>query len=130
MYGMKIRFVVGNGVATDDPVALKAWHAELKAHDDFLQLDALDTYLAMTGKTNKMYRHVMNLPQNYEYLVKIDDDMYLSLSHLSKAVEQWSDMAADYVGCMTHPLTAPANVVSIKGESRRRPLRMRDVLVI
>lgn len=50
----------------------------------------------------KFFRHVMGLPQNYEYVLKVDDDMFVSLGHLSEAVEQWSGMQADYVGCMLH----------------------------
>lgn len=102
---MTIRFVVGSGALTNDTDARKAWHAELDAYDDFLKLDVLDTYPAMTGKTAKMFRHVMSLPQDYEYVVKVDDDMFLSPMHLAKAVEQWADMKADYVGCMTNPGT-------------------------
>lgn len=102
-YGITIRFVVGSGVMTNDTNALKAWHDEMDAYEDFLKLDVLDTYRAMTGKTAEMFRHVMSLPQNYEYVVKVDDDMFVSLNHLAKAVNQWADMKVDYVGCMTNP---------------------------
>lgn len=111
-HGITLRFVVGNGEITNDTHALDAWHAELKAHDDFMRLDVLDTYLAMTGKTTKMFRHVLSLPEKYEYVVKVDDDMFVSLAHLSKAIEQWADMNVDYVGCMIKP----GNIWRTEGE--------------
>lgn len=102
-YGITIRFVVGRSVLTDDSASLQAWYDETSEHNDFLRLDALDTYRAMTGKTAEMFRHVIKLPQKYEYVVKVDDDMFVSLSHLARAVDQWADMGVDYVGCMTNP---------------------------
>jgi hypothetical protein len=115
-YGMTIRFVVGYSPLTNDTRAVKKWREELAAHDDFLKLDALDTYRAMTGKTAKMFRHVSSLGQKYEYVVKVDDDMFVSLSHLAKAVDQWADMKADYVGCMTNP----GNIYRTEGEIAMR----------
>jgi len=102
-YGITVRFVVGNGELTNDTIAIRAYHAELKEHGDFFRLDVLDTYPAMTGKTSKMFRQVLSLPEEYQYAIKIDDDMYVSLAHLSKAAEQWTAMGVDYVGCMNHP---------------------------
>jgi len=113
LYGITVRFVVGNGELTDDPIALKAYHAELRAHNDFLRLNVLDTYPAMTGKTSKMFRHVLSLPEDYQYMVKIDDDMFVSLPHLSKVAEQWAAMGVDYVGCMTNP----GHIFKTEGES-------------
>jgi hypothetical protein len=111
-YGMTVRFVVGQGVLTNDTRFLSAWRDEQADRDDeFLKLDVVDTYQAQTGKTDKFFRHVMGLRQNYEYVLKVDDDMFVSPSHLSKAVEQWSGMKADYIGCMIH-----GNLINIKGQ--------------
>jgi hypothetical protein len=112
MYGMTIRFVVGHSPLTNDTRAVNAWHDELSTYDDFLKLDVLDTYLAMTGKTSQMFRHVFSLGPKYEYAVKVDDDMFVSLSHLAKAVDQWADMNADYVGCMKNP----GYIFTVEGE--------------
>lgn len=101
--GITLRFVVGKGESTNDTLALEAWHAELKSHDDFIKLDVLDTYRSLPVKTALMFRHVLSLPKEYQYTAKIDDDMYVSLAHLSKVAEQWAAMDVDYVGCMSHP---------------------------
>jgi len=99
-YGMTIRFVVGRSVRTTDTRLQMAWQDEQETFDDFLKLDVVDTYPTMTSKTDSFFRHVMSLAQNFQYVVKVDDDMFVSPSHLAKAVEQWSGMKADYVGCM------------------------------
>lgn len=101
-YGMTIRFVVGRSLQTNDTQLQQAWHDEQLRHDDFLKLDVVDTYKQQAKKTDEFFRHVMNLSQKFEYVVEVDDDMFVSPSHLSMAVQQWAEMKLDYVGCMIH----------------------------
>ena len=37
-----------------------------------------------------------------DWVIKMDDDVYLSYHRLRLAIMQWSRMHADYVGCMKH----------------------------
>jgi hypothetical protein len=39
-----------------------------------------------------------------EWILKIDDDVYLSPTRLLAATSQWNDISAEYVGCMNHGL--------------------------
>lgn len=37
-----------------------------------------------------------------EWVLKVDDDVYLNPGRLMLALEQWQVMGVDYVGCMKH----------------------------
>lgn len=39
-----------------------------------------------------------------DWVVKMDDDVYLNPHRLRLAIKQWSRMNADYIGCMKHGL--------------------------
>lgn len=101
MYGVTLRFVVGR--LTDDAQYHKEWNEEVRAHGDFLELNVIDGYHNLTAKSTEYFHHVLSLPQEYEYAVKVDDDMFVSPSHLVKAVDQWANMKVDYAGCMVNP---------------------------
>lgn len=98
--GVTLRFVVGQSVLTNDTKSLKAWDHELNHYDDLLTLNAQEGYHGLTAKSAEFFYLIMNLRQKYEYAVKVDDDMFVSLNHLVKAAEQWAYMKVDYVGCM------------------------------
>jgi hypothetical protein len=37
-----------------------------------------------------------------DWVVKLDDDVYLQGTRLLLAIEQWEAMNVDYIGCMQH----------------------------
>lgn len=96
--GMTIRFVVGS---TSDSTKDLSWKKELRAHKDFLVLDVLDSYRNLAAKTIAFFTKVLDSGP-YEYVLKIDDDLFLAPLRLSKAVAQWRHMGVGYIGCMKH----------------------------
>lgn len=92
-----IRFVVGRSNRGNE----QDWQNEIQTHRrEFMELDILDSYENLTNKTIAFFTRIGAM-RPYEYVLKIDDDQFLSQSHLMKAAIQWSTMGADYVGCMT-----------------------------
>ncbi|CAD7702822.1 unnamed protein product [Ostreobium quekettii] len=65
----------------------------------FLRIDFEERYLNLAHKTLAFISMVVSL-YDADYIVKIDDDVYLRLDRLPSVVRQWSSMKKDYVGCM------------------------------
>jgi hypothetical protein len=86
--GITVRFVVtGSKYATPDENML-------------LVMDVPDTYSNLPVKVSRYFYAAMRMAK-YEYVVKMDDDVYLSLPNLRQAAEQWRVMEVGYAGCMT-----------------------------
>ncbi|PSC68247.1 putative glucan 1,3-alpha-glucosidase [Micractinium conductrix] len=95
-HGIVARFVIGQSA---DPAAEAALAADAAAHADFLRLEGLvEGYAGLPTKTLTFLRAVT---QRYDpqYIVKVDDDVYLRLDRVPAAVAQWRQAQADYLGC-------------------------------
>eukprot|EP00803_Ostreobium_quekettii_P008075 evm.model.scf_194.3 EVM.evm.TU.scf_194.3 scf_194:20205-23426(+) len=102
-----LRFVIGHH---DDPEMEQQIADETKECGGcFLRLDFQERYLNLAHKTLAFVSLVIKR-YDVEYIVKIDDDVYLRLDRLPSSVRQWSSMDKDYVGCMKngHIFTDPS----------------------
>ncbi|EFN52007.1 hypothetical protein CHLNCDRAFT_10529, partial [Chlorella variabilis] len=91
-----VRFVIGHSADAEQEAALNAEEAQ---HRDFVRLNLTEGYANLPTKTLAFLRAVTT-QYDPQYIVKIDDDVYLRLDRLPHAVQQWHDIRADYVGCM------------------------------
>ena len=62
----------------------------------------------------------MAVHQQYDadWVLKLDDDVYITPNRLSLAMDQWDAMHVDYVGCMKH------GDVRKEVEHRYRPIQL------
>jgi len=95
--GIVLRFVIGS--KTTDPKGEAEIAAEEATYGGFLHLDIEETYLRLTNKTLTFFRTVMEL-YNPQYIIKVDDDVYLRVDRVPAAIIQWRLKKADYIGCM------------------------------
>lgn len=92
-----LRFVIGSKAT--DPAGEAEIAAEEAAFGGFLRLEIEETYLNLTNKTMTFFRTVMR-QYNPQYIIKIDDDVYLRVDRVPAAIAQWRENKADYIGCM------------------------------
>lgn len=107
--GITVRFVVGRptGHGID-------WKQELDSgRENFMVLDIVESYHNLAAKTAAFFRAAAQMGR-FDYVLKVDDDVFLSTQRLDKAVDQWSKMEADYVGCMKQPYGGADAVFSDK----------------
>jgi hypothetical protein len=60
-----------------------------------------DCYSCLTKKVLGFFLAVHN-EFTADWVVKVDDDVYMSPQRLPLAVQQWDQMGAGYVGCFQH----------------------------
>ncbi len=72
------------------PLAKNTLHTTLQEH-----------YSQLTNKTRTFFKSV-DAQYNADWVLKMDDDVYLNPTRLLAAVAQWERMDAQYVGCMKH----------------------------
>ena len=60
-----------------------------------------ECYTCLPQKT-VAFLEVVAATYRAEWIVKMDDDVYLNPGRLRLAVQQWQQMQADYIGCMKH----------------------------
>lgn len=94
--GVVIRFVVGHA---KDELAEAAMQAEQRANGCFLRLPIMEHYGGLPHKVVTFMRLVL-AAYSFDYLFKIDDDVYMRVDRVVPAVQQWQSEQADYVGCM------------------------------
>ncbi|KAL6767917.1 hypothetical protein ACKKBF_B37090 [Auxenochlorella protothecoides x Auxenochlorella symbiontica] len=94
--GIVARFVVGH---SPDSGAEAALNAEEAKHGGFMRLDLVEGYADLPRKTLLFFETVLR-QYDPQYIVKVDDDVYLRLDRVPAAVEQWASVGADYIGCM------------------------------
>jgi hypothetical protein len=94
------RFIAGR---SDDEEAQEKLHSEHKLTNDFVFLDMKECYTCLPQKT-VAFLEMVSRSYWADWVIKMDDDVYLSPHRLQLAMEQWSKMNADYVGCMKHGL--------------------------
>lgn len=60
-----------------------------------------EVYRALPNKTRTFFRAVTQ-QWDPDWVIKMDDDVYLNTARLLDAARQWDVMGAQYVGCMKH----------------------------
>ncbi|GAB4819945.1 hypothetical protein N2152v2_006991 [Parachlorella kessleri] len=88
-----VRFVVGH------PLKEAAMQQEADTYGGFWRLPVQEAYLSLANKT-LMFLSEAARRYDAQYIVKVDDDVYLRLDRIPHAISQWRDIHADYVGCM------------------------------
>jgi hypothetical protein len=66
-----------------------------------LCLQLQEDYRALPNKTRTFFRTVTQ-QWDPDWVIKMDDDVYLNTARLLHAARQWDVMGAQYVGCMKH----------------------------
>lgn len=93
---MVMRFIIGQ---TQNDAQEAELMQESSKHGGFLRLDLQEQYNSLTNKTVAFLKLVTSL-YDPQYIVKVDDDVYLRPDRLPYAVKQWTTFGSDYVGCM------------------------------
>ncbi|XP_045790371.1 probable beta-1,3-galactosyltransferase 2 [Trifolium pratense] len=96
--GIIIRFVIGHS-STSGGVLDKAIEAEEKLHNDFLRLNHVEGYLALSAKTKTYFSTAVAL-WDAEFYVKVDDDIHVNLATLGSTLTMHRLRPRVYVGCM------------------------------
>lgn len=73
MHGYVMRFVIGQ---TDNTTAEKRLHEEIRNYGPMLRLDVTESYKNLAWKSHHFFLAVHRY-YNADYVVKIDDDVYL-----------------------------------------------------
>lgn len=62
-----------------------------------------ENYRFLPNKTRTFFKMVTD---NWEpdWVIRMDDDVYLNIPRLLDTARQWDKMGAQYVGCMKHGL--------------------------
>eukprot|EP00892_Ulva_mutabilis_P001051 jgi/Ulvmu1/10947/UM007_0126.1 len=104
--GVEAKFIVGR--VSDPGLAVRAKAEQTRYASSFLAVDAKDCTACsglracsacMTEKLLAFYRAVTT-QYDARWVIKADDDVYLSPLRLTAAAAQWDRMGAEYVGCM------------------------------
>eukprot|EP00873_Tetraselmis_striata_P008348 jgi/Tetstr1/428612/TSEL_018601.t1 len=93
--GYAMRFVIGQ---TDDQSAEEQLRREIAAYGPMLRLNITESYEGLAWKSH----HYFLMVHRYfdaDYVVKIDDDVYLRPDRLMLAINQYSERKHDYIGC-------------------------------
>ncbi|KAK2359035.1 putative beta-1,3-galactosyltransferase [Trifolium repens] len=96
--GIIIRFVIGHS-STSGGILDKAIEAEEKLHNDFLRLNHVEGYLALSAKTKTYFSTAVAL-WDAEFYVKVDDDVHVNLATLGSTLTMHRLKPRVYVGCM------------------------------
>ncbi|CAN1199186.1 Probable beta-1,3-galactosyltransferase 2 [Linum perenne] len=96
--GIVIRFVIGHSSASGG-ILDKAIDAEDEMHGDFLRLDHVEGYLALSAKTKTYFSTAVAL-WDASFYVKVDDDVHVNLATLGSILAEHSMKSRVYIGCM------------------------------
>eukprot|EP01023_Acetabularia_acetabulum_P018383 TRINITY_DN19287_c0_g1_i3.p1 TRINITY_DN19287_c0_g1~~TRINITY_DN19287_c0_g1_i3.p1 ORF type:complete len:269 (+),score=34.41 TRINITY_DN19287_c0_g1_i3:114-920(+) len=93
-----VRFVIGHidNQTFEDQIA-----QENQQYGGFMRIEHTESYTGLPQKTKKFFSMVASL-YDADYIIKMDDDVYLKLDRLEFGIRQWEQMGADYIGCMKH----------------------------
>mmetsp|Transcript_17052 Transcript_17052/g.50903 ORF Transcript_17052/g.50903 Transcript_17052/m.50903 type:complete len:344 (+) Transcript_17052:252-1283(+) len=95
-HGIVARFVVGHSPDAGQETRMAA---EEEAHHDFMRLNIMESYLDLARKSLAFFTAVAT-QFDAQYVIKVDDDVYLRMDRVPAVVKQWREEGADYVGCM------------------------------
>jgi len=75
--GIIIRFVIGHS-AISGGIVDRAIEAEDRKHGDFMRIDHVEGYLALSGKTKAYFATAVSL-WDADFYVKVDDDVHVNI---------------------------------------------------
>lgn len=92
-----VKFIVGHHPFSKDDE--KKMDKEMEKHQDILKLDIKEEYNNLVEKSREFFRVVLER-YNPNFIIKVDDDVYVKLNRLPSVAFQWSLDKIDYTGCM------------------------------
>ncbi|KAI3698138.1 hypothetical protein L6452_31250 [Arctium lappa] len=112
--GVVIRFIIGHS-ARPGGILDKSIEEEEKRYGDFMRLDHIEAYLALSAKT-KMYFATAVEKWDADFYIKVDDDVHVNIGALTKTLLSHVNKPRVYIGCMK---SGP--VLTEKGVKYREP---------
>ena len=91
-----VRFVIGH---SSDATQEQDVGREEASHHDFIRLPLVEDYRSLTNKTMTFFQTILE-HYSFQYVIKVDDDVYLKLHTVPTAISQWKSHQYDYIGCM------------------------------
>ncbi|OWF51501.1 beta-1,3-galactosyltransferase 1-like [Mizuhopecten yessoensis] len=101
---VRYAFIFGN---LNDTEANAALLEESKIYDDILQEDFQDSYINLTIKTMMAFKWASTHCAHAQYLMKTDDDMYVNMPGLRKAIGDNSQQLQSAIGGKCMPEADP-----------------------
>jgi hypothetical protein len=95
-HGMVFRFIIGHSIYKDMEAKLAA---EEQQYNDFLRLPMVENYTALPYKA-RSFLNAVGIIYQADWVVKLDDKVYLMPERLPLVAQQWAKIGAGYVGCM------------------------------
>uniref|UniRef100_A0A0D9YMP5 Hexosyltransferase n=1 Tax=Oryza glumipatula TaxID=40148 RepID=A0A0D9YMP5_9ORYZ len=96
--GIIIRFVIGHS-AISGGIVDRAIEAEDRKHGDFMRIDHVEGYLALSGKTKTYFATAVSL-WDADFYVKVDDDVHVNIATLGQILSNHALKPRVYIGCM------------------------------
>ncbi|KAG8069821.1 hypothetical protein GUJ93_ZPchr0006g45407 [Zizania palustris] len=96
--GIIIRFVIGHS-AISGGIVDRAIEAEDRKHGDFMRIDHVEGYLALSGKTKTYFATAVSL-WDAAFYVKVDDDVHVNIATLGQILSKHALKPRVYIGCM------------------------------
>jgi len=96
--GIIIRFVIGHS-AISGGIVDRAIEAEDRKHGDFMRIDHVEGYLALSGKTKTYFATAVSL-WDADFYVKVDDDVHVNIATLGQILSRLALKPRVYIGCM------------------------------
>ncbi|KAK9821519.1 hypothetical protein WJX74_006420 [Apatococcus lobatus] len=97
--GIVLRMVMGSkGLLDDERVAMQQ---EADKHGPFLWLPIKEQYKELYAKTQS-FLSIVTCHYDAQWIVKVDDDIYISLEKVPALLEQWERKGVGYAGCFEH----------------------------
>ncbi|KAI8471825.1 MAG: galactosyltransferase-domain-containing protein [Monoraphidium minutum] len=97
-HGVVVRFVVGRSRSA---ASERSMAEEAALHGDVMRLPLEEGYLNLPNKTRTFFAAAAELYEA-DWVIKMDDDVYLNMERLTLAMRQWDRIGAGYVGCLKH----------------------------
>ncbi|KAK3156074.1 hypothetical protein QOZ80_2AG0102540 [Eleusine coracana subsp. coracana] len=96
--GIIIRFVIGHS-AISGGIVDRAIEAEDRKHQDFMRIDHVEGYLALSGKTKTYFATAVSL-WDADFYIKVDDDVHVNIATLGQILSHHALKPRVYIGCM------------------------------
>ncbi|XP_074564728.1 beta-1,3-galactosyltransferase 7-like isoform X2 [Curcuma longa] len=107
--GIVVRFMIGRSVASNS-ILDKAIDSEDAQHNDFLRLEHIEGYHALSAKTKTFFSTAVAIWDAHFY-VKVDDDIHVNLGMLAMTLSRHRSKPRTYIGCMkSGPVLSDKNI--------------------